>query len=111
MSGYVAKKHRMTGNGAAGRLQFATGRIASVEAVIWVVRVLFHVALVCWVRWCIADRIGARSEARMAVLWIVGVAHKVAQNLGVTGQIDVAHGIYFGWRASRCVLRVIRVFG
>ena len=34
----------------------------------------------CWVSWCVADRVGARSQARVAVLWIVGVAHKVAQN-------------------------------
>lgn len=34
----------------------------------------------CWVSWCVADRVGARSQARVAVLWIVGMAHKVAQN-------------------------------
>ncbi len=34
----------------------------------------------CRVGWCIADRVGAGSEARVAVLWIIRVAHKVAQN-------------------------------
>ena len=46
MSGNVAEEHRVTGHGAAGRLQFAAGRIASVEAVIGIIRVLFHVALI-----------------------------------------------------------------
>ena len=34
----------------------------------------------CRVSWCIADRVGAGSEARVAVLWVIRVAHKVAQN-------------------------------
>ena len=47
MSGDVAEEHRMTRNGAAWRLQFAAGRIASVETIIRVIRMLWNVALIC----------------------------------------------------------------
>lgn len=110
MSGDVAEEHRMTRNGAAWRLQFAAGRIASVETIIRVIRMLWNVALICWMSRCVADRVGTRCQARMTVFWIIRMTHKVAQNLGMTGQIDVAHSVYFGRRTARRVLRIIRVF-
>jgi hypothetical protein len=68
MSGDVAEEHRMTRNGAAWRLQFAAGRIASVETIIGVIRMLWNVALICVV---VVVDIGTDHYYKLCIIIII----------------------------------------
>ena len=61
----------MTRNGAAWRLQFAAGRIASVETIIRVIRMLWNVALICVVVVVVVFHIGKRSLLSYCILLLL----------------------------------------
>lgn len=106
MTRIVAQQHRMARNTTCGQIVIRLLVIFEIG----IVRMFGDIALVGRMGRHIANSILKwPSQSRIAILWIVRMTDEIAQDARMSGQVDVADGLDFGWRATGSVFRIIRM--